>query len=93
MIPRFLQQMMNSSRVREDIEGRSGGSTQKVINTKEVARTRVVVPPLAEQGTIVDSLVAVDEQVDTHLSTLDGLQQVKAGLLQDLLTGKVRVSV
>lgn len=53
----------------------------------------IAVPPLEEQREIAAILNAADAPRRNNEADLDQLQQVKAGLLQDLLTGKVRVSV
>ncbi len=51
------------------------------------------VPPIDEQRRIVGMVGSVASTAMKYADVLCGLQQVKAGLLQDLLTGKVRVSV
>lgn len=53
---------------------------------------RIAVPPLREQQQLAAILNAADEPRRAQEAALGQLQQVKAGLLQDLLTGKVRVS-
>jgi type I restriction enzyme S subunit len=50
------------------------------------------VPPLEEPVRIAAILNQVEASVRTTLEAHDGLRALKAGLLQDLLTGKVRVS-
>ena len=53
----------------------------------------IAVPPLEEQRRVAAILSAADEPRRALETELAQLKQVKAGLLQDLLTGKVRVSV
>ena len=69
------------------------GSAQPGLNLADVERMRVVMPPLPEQRKIAAILSSVDGAIGRSASKKRQLQQTKAGLLQDLLTGKVRVSV
>lgn len=63
------------------------------LNAKALASIRIPFPPPDEQSAIAARLLAVDEKVRAGEQSIEQLQQVKAGLLQDLLTGKVRVTV
>ncbi|MEL7170385.1 MAG: restriction endonuclease subunit S, partial [Bacteroidota bacterium] len=68
------------------------GSTIKTIGLGYFKRLRVPLPPKPEQDAIAEQLFSHDECIDAELRQLEGLQQIKAGLLQDLLTGAVRVA-
>lgn len=48
-------------------------------------------PSKQEQNKIVNILSSVDDQIAASETELEQLQQLKKGLMQDLLTGKVRV--
>ncbi|HBO58704.1 MAG TPA: restriction endonuclease subunit S [Alphaproteobacteria bacterium] len=50
-------------------------------------------PPLSEQKTIADILSKADEEIDLLTRKLDLLKSQKKGLMQQLLTGKIRVKV
>lgn len=50
------------------------------------------IPPLTEQLEIVKRLSVFDESIQNQKNSLEGLIDIKKGLLQDLLTGKVRVN-
>lgn len=50
-------------------------------------------PPLSEQKAIADILSKADEEIDLLTRKLDLLQSQKKGLMQQLLTGKIRVKV
>ncbi|MCP3963944.1 MAG: hypothetical protein GY719_39420 [bacterium] len=66
---------------------------QASVNQGDLRALPVPVPPPDEQSAIAARLLAVDEKVRAGERSIEQLQQVKAGLLQDLLTGKVRVTV
>ncbi len=84
----YLRSPLGQSEVRRFVKG----SAQPGLNLADVGRFRLVLPPLQEQKKIAAILSSVDEAVDVGGLHIVGLQEVKAGLLQDLLTGKVRVT-
>lgn len=63
----------------------------KRIPTSSLQQLPVIVPPLDEQRRIVARVNSVDETSDTNQKLKTSLKNLKKGLLQDLLTGKVRV--
>ena len=71
----------------------SGGSTHKTVYMPAFRRLEIVLPPLEEQAKIADIMDHLDAAVLDAAPRLASLQTLKAGLLQDLLTGTVRVSV
>ena len=73
-----------------DLEAK--GSTFREITLARLRKLRLPRPPLAEQEAIVDRLEGVEAVDRSSSAQLDLLHHLKAGLLQDLLTGKVRVS-
>jgi type I restriction enzyme S subunit len=48
---------------------------------------------LPEQRQIASILTAIDDQIDTYKSKLSALTRLTSGLMQQLLTGKIRVKV
>ena len=65
---------------------------QPLVTQGVIGAVVVAMPPDAEQEAIVVRIGAVDASVQVQIAEAHRLQRVKAGLLQDLLTGKVRVS-
>ena len=55
------------------------------------ARMKMDVPPLEEQRRIVSIVRAHDERIAVEKARLEKLRKLKAGLMDDLLTGRVRV--
>ena len=53
----------------------------------------IVYPPIAEQKAIAEVLTAVDNEIAIHRKKLDVLRLQKRGLMQQLLTGKIRVKI
>ncbi|UWG46775.1 Restriction endonuclease S subunit [Halanaeroarchaeum sp. HSR-CO] len=65
---------------------------QENINTGEYASILLPLPPIAEQQKIVSILEIVDQKISQERDTKQNLKELKRGLMQDLLTGKVRVN-
>jgi type I restriction enzyme S subunit len=64
---------------------------QASINQRDVRELWIPVPDPAEQKEIVEIASAQDHQRESFERLLSGYETLKRGLLQDLLTGKVRV--
>lgn len=79
--PMFLFQVLSGSVPQRGYRG----------HWPEVKRLILPKPPLSEQKTIAAILGSVDNEVETKQAVLDQLQILKHGLMQDLLTGRVRV--
>jgi type I restriction enzyme, S subunit len=69
------------------------GSTFTAVDSKAVKELKILLPPLLEQKEIASILSSVDESIKKAKDKKSQLEQVKKGLMQDLLTGKVRVKV
>lgn len=69
----------------------ASGSTFVEISRRDFAAIRVPRPPLPEQRRIAVILDAHDARLRAEEAYRDKLQQLKQGLMHDLLAGKVRV--
>lgn len=58
----------------------------------QVFKKTICLPPLLEQKKIASILSSVDEKIQKEQEYKQKLQELKKGLMQDLLTGKVRVN-
>ena len=67
--------------------------TQGNLNTEIVGNTVIPIPTYAEQREICIVLSNLDSLIDDKEITRQELISIKSGLMQDLLTGKVRVKV
>jgi type I restriction enzyme, S subunit len=63
------------------------------INLRDVRRIRVAFPPAIEQERVGDMIDTDDAVIYREQQHLDKLLKEKIGVMQDLLTGKVRVKV
>lgn len=71
----------------------SGGSTHETIYMPIFKKLQIVLPPIAEQRKVVGHILSIDGQINTIKQKLQQTQSLKKSLMQDLLTGKVRVKV
>jgi len=70
-----------------------GGRKARRVNPPEFLAIRIRLPELEEQMAIVRALDLADLEINLLRSQFDALQDQKKGLMQQLLTGKVRVKV
>jgi type I restriction enzyme S subunit len=69
------------------------GSTLKNINLPLLKSLIIPLPPLPEQQKIASILSSVDEKIEAERRRKEKLEELKKGLMQNLLIGKVRVKV
>jgi len=65
--------------------------SQKNLNAALVKQVIIPIPPTSEQNQIVKILNSVDSRIDAEKAILISFQKLKHGLMQDLLTGRMRV--
>ena len=78
---------------RQKLERLSAGSTFLEISSKEVKKFKLSIPPLPEQKKIASILTSMDKNIEDKWRKLHKIRSLKKSLMQDLLTGKVRVKV
>jgi len=70
-----------------------GGSAGQVHITKaDFEAFKLPVPPVEEQERIANIVGCAEKQIEKEKKRKDRLRELKLGLMQDLLTGKVRVN-
>ena len=68
------------------------GSAQPKITQGHLSKILVRIPEIEEQIKISERIVSINKKLHTEQTYLHKLQQLKAGLMSDLLSGKVKVS-
>jgi type I restriction enzyme S subunit len=61
------------------------------LNASTIENVEMVLPPLKEQEAIAETLSAMDDELEALTEQASKLRMVKQGMMQDLLTGKVRL--
>jgi type I restriction enzyme S subunit len=92
MVPKFLLAVLNSASVYQQAASCVGSTTAPHVNIEDIRRFRIPKPPYPEQAAIADAVEPLIVTIREGKEQLPALHRLKAGLLQDLLTGKVRVS-
>ena len=68
------------------------GSVMVNLNTSILSNTLIPLPEVEEQHRIEHCLLSINESINASINTLNKLELLKKGLMQDLLTGNVRVT-
>jgi len=90
---KFLYILMRSSKVSNDIETIISGTDPPNISGKQIENIVVPVPALDEQRHLADIFTSIERKIAQEESCLKELKHVKQGLMQDLLTGRMRVKL
>ena len=90
---RFVMETINHKRFRTIAELKATGSTRARIGLSELREIAVVYPCKKEQDAIGIKLDTVENKLQTEQNYLHKMQQIKAGLMADLLSGKKKVNV
>ena len=89
----FIVWYLHSPRVIQLFESFSRGTTIKGITQSSLRNLRIPLPSLPEQQKIAKILSTVDKKVELERKEKAKLERIKRGLMDLLLTGKVRVKV
>ncbi|GAA0576244.1 restriction endonuclease subunit S [Halomonas salifodinae] len=90
----YIYHSLQQSYVRKQISIAATGTSMSMKNISQGAiRTlSIIVPPIAEQSAICKRVAAISKRISHEQSKVSKLYQDKAGLMDDLLTGRVRVT-
>jgi len=83
--PRFKYELVNISP--------GGAGRNRVMSKKDFLKLKVTIPPKQEQQKIAQVLTTADKEIELLKKELEALKEQKRGLMQKLLTGKVRVKI
>ncbi|EJR03167.1 restriction endonuclease subunit S [Bacillus mycoides] len=93
VLGRFLHLALNADVVLKQVILASLGTTVKRINVSDIKGLLIPIPTLEEQEEIVNIILPVFQRIENERAYLDSLNKIKKGLMQSLLTGKIRVKV
>lgn len=84
---KYLYYLISSEEVQETFESFFAGGAQKNISPKKIEEVRYLLPSnINEQKKIAEILTKVDEAIENTEQLIQKYEQVKVGLMQDLLT-------
>jgi len=89
----FANYYLSSSIGRRQLRARVHGTTSvAAIYWSDLQQVEIPVPPRDEQKEIIRVLRRIDRAINNNRDNRRGLQSIKKGLMQDLLTGEVRTA-
>lgn len=91
MVGDWLARVYEHPRSQRQILARAVGSTMVNLNTNLLAHLTIAKPSIAEQLDIITVISAHDTRLRAEEEQLGKLRRLKAGLMDDLLSGRVRV--
>lgn len=93
-VPEFVFYLANFPTFRSVTISLMEGSTARQRIPTDIFRgnLKIPIPPIPEQKHITDILSTVDEKIRKESRQMSSLKELKRGLMQDLLTGKVQVT-
>jgi type I restriction enzyme S subunit len=91
ILSEYLSCFINSSLGKKQVLQSQGGLAQQHFNVGALNSMKISIPPLEEQNKIVKILSKHQESILHSEEELKNLLKIKRGLMQDLLTGRVRV--
>lgn len=88
----YLSLVMESSIVQNQIKQFNAGGNREGLNYQQIRSFKIPFPAASERKKIYDRLEHQNSVMDSHIKNLNKLRQLKTAIMQDLLTGKVRVT-
>lgn len=90
----FISYLINSDVVNKHMRRMTTGSAQLSLAKRDVEKTTLFLPSdIKEQRAIADVLMAADAEIDLLQQQLQAIAEQKQGLMQQLLTGNIRVKI
>lgn len=90
---KFLALLMAFDPTRRQIRGMlSGSSGQQNISQRQIGNLAVALPSFNEQQVIEARIAAAEVRILAEVKAAEKLREAKSGLMDDLLTGRVRVT-
>ncbi len=88
----YLLAQIYSGSVKDRISTLTSGTTNPHLNVSEVKEFEIPLPPFVEQQVIASRLRELDSRLGFEMREQQKLELIKSGLMDDLLTGSVRVT-
>jgi type I restriction enzyme S subunit len=89
----FLTCMLNSERVKKQAKGAVKGATNRNLHLEDIKNFIIPLPQLSEQQKIAEIFSAIDKKLELERKRKEKLERIKKGLMDLLLTGKIRIRV
>lgn len=87
----FLYYKLVERDFQERVKGITGGSTIPTMSQEKLKEQILLMPTLSEQIAIATVLSSMDKEIEELETKRAKYEQVKQGMMQQLLTGKIRL--
>jgi type I restriction enzyme S subunit len=91
--PPFFKQVFLSDFFKRTLNDLSSQTTIKTIQAPILKSLKIPLPPIKEQQKIAEILSTIDKKLEIERNEKAKLERIKQGLMDLLLTGKIRVKV
>lgn len=88
--PYFLAYMLVP--IMKDMAMQAQGTSIKGVTVEDIAKIKISTPSIKEQNQIVSILSDMDKEIEALEQKLEKTRQIKQGMMQQLLTGKIRLN-
>lgn len=92
VLPGFMARYMRVAAARGLFADLSSQTSIAHLTQEKLALLKMPVPPISEQQVVIAAWDSLDKQAASEEQQLDKLRTLKHGLMDDLLTGRVRVT-
>ena len=89
----FFIEWLKIEKTKHDIERYGEGGVRIYLWYDLFKKLKINLPSIEEQNAIVEVLATANQELKSYQDKLEALQLQKKGLMQQLLTGKIRVNV
>lgn len=89
--PGFVYQCLFAESITRQIEAQIAGSNYPAVSRRDVAGFRVLAPTYDEQRAIAQVIQDLDDELTAIVARHAKALKLKAGMMQELLTGRVRL--
>lgn len=93
ILSHFLCYYINSEKGKSFFQSSQAGGGQQNVGSKTLEGMKIIIPSIVEQKRITEILLTIDEKLEVLSEKKVNYQELKQGLMQQLLTGKIRVKV
>lgn len=91
--PEFLYYFLKSEYGQKEIASGTVGEVQAKLPLKNILEIKVPVLSMQEQEAVVEKLRIVDEKIEREVQYYNKMESIKAGMMHDLLSGLVDVTM
>jgi type I restriction enzyme, S subunit len=90
--PNWMSTFINAPIVAKQVEQITAGVTRPKVTLRDVRNLLIATPCTEEQQRVLDRVAAMESRIQLEIAEFEKLVAEKFGLMDDLLTGRVRVT-